>query len=85
MPHLMLSAENHTRHAAWNPEPVEDLEPLRRQVYAIIDAILLDTKPDEAGVRDQLRWHVANHPGRPEKALLDHLLSVSTTVQDDSA
>jgi hypothetical protein len=85
MPHLMLSAENHTRHAVRSPETVEDLEPLRRQVSAIIDAILLGTKPDGAPVREQLRWHVANNPGQPEKALLDHLLSVSATVQDDSA
>ncbi|MCX6497650.1 MAG: hypothetical protein NTU93_02470 [Arthrobacter sp.] len=84
MPHLMLSAET-TRHTPLSSETVEDLEPLRRQVSAIIDAILLDTKPDEAAVREQLRWHVANHPGRPEKALLDHLLTVSALVQDDSA
>ena len=54
-----------------------DLDPLRRQVSAIIDAILSDTKPDEAQVRERLRWHVANNPGQPEKALLGHLLSVS--------
>lgn len=54
-----------------------DLGPLRRQVSAIIDAILSGTKPDEAQVRERLRWHVANNPGQPEKALLGHLLSVS--------
>ncbi|MCB5290889.1 hypothetical protein [Arthrobacter sp. SO3] len=54
-----------------------DLGPLRRQVSAIIDAILADTTPDEAPVREKLRWHVANNPGQPEKALLSHLLSVS--------
>lgn len=54
-----------------------DVEPLRRQVSAIIDAILSDTKPEEAHVRERLRWHVANNPGQPEKALLNHLLSVS--------
>ena len=53
------------------------LGPLRRQVSAIIDTILSDTTPDEAQVRDRLRWHVANNPGQPEKALLGHLLSVS--------
>ncbi|MET1021891.1 MAG: hypothetical protein ABWX69_06800 [Arthrobacter sp.] len=53
------------------------MDPLRRQVYAIIDAILSDTKPEEAGVRAKLRGHLANNPGQPEKALLDHLLSVS--------
>ncbi|QDY91623.1 hypothetical protein E7Y32_01950 [Arthrobacter sp. UKPF54-2] len=61
------------------------MEPLRRQVSAIIDAILSETKPEEALVREQLRRHVANNPGQPEKALLNHLLSISTTVQDDTA
>ena len=54
-----------------------DLGPLRRQVSAIIDAILSGTKPEEAQVRENLRWQVANNPGQPEKALLSHLLSVS--------
>lgn len=54
-----------------------DLGPLRRQVSAIIDAILSETKPEEAQVRERLRRHVANNPGQPEKALLGHLLSVS--------
>ena len=60
-----------------SPEIDPDLEPLRRQVSAIIDAILSDTKPEEALVREKLRWHLANNPGQPEKALLNHLLSVS--------
>jgi hypothetical protein len=85
MPHLLLSTGTRTRHAARSPETHEDLEPLRRQVSAIIEAILEETKPDEAMVREQLRWHVANNPGEPEKALLNHLLSVSTTLQDDTA
>ena len=60
-----------------SPEVDEELEPLRLQVSAIIDAILSDTKPEEAQVREKLRQHVANNPGQPEKALLNHLLSVS--------
>ena len=48
MPHLLLSTETRTRHAARSPETHEDLEPLRRQVSAIIEAILEETKPDEA-------------------------------------
>lgn len=59
------------------PEVDSDLGPLRSQVTAIIDAILTDTKPEEAQVREKLRWHIANNPGQPEKALLSHLLSVS--------
>jgi len=81
----MLSTETRTRHAVRSPETSEDLEPLRRQVTAIIDAILSETKPEEAAVREQLRRHVVENPGQPEKALLNHLLSVSTTVQDDTA
>ena len=60
-----------------SPGVDQDLGPLRRQVSAIIDAILSDTKPEEAQLREKLRWHVANYPGQPEKALLNHLLSVS--------
>ena len=62
-------------HAADQVDP--DLGPLRRQVSAIIDAILSDTNPEESQVREQLRRHVAKNPGQPEKALLSHLLSVS--------
>jgi hypothetical protein len=54
-----------------------DLEPLRKQVSEIIDVILAGKSPDEAELREQLRRHVARHPGRPEKALLGHLISVS--------
>jgi hypothetical protein len=28
-------------------------------------------------VREKLQWHVANNPGRPEKALLEHLRTVA--------
>lgn len=55
----------------------EDLAPLRRQVTEIIDAILAGTGPAEYEVREQLRRLVASHPGRPEKALLKHLLRLS--------
>jgi hypothetical protein len=85
MPHLLLSTGTRTRHAARSLETPEDPEPLRRQVSAIIDAILSDDKPEEAAVRDQLRGHVANNPGEPEKALLAHLLSVSSCLQDGTA
>lgn len=91
MPHLLMSNESlksATRPAKSysNPRTSEpqrfpatdpDLEPLRRQVSAIIDEILADTRPDEAEVREKLRWHVADNPGQPEKALLSHLLSLS--------
>lgn len=91
MPHLLRSTTS-PRTTTWpsksprdsrpqehrrSPEVDPDLEALRQQVTAIIDAILSDTKPEEAHVRERLRWHVANNPDQPEKALLSHLLSVS--------
>lgn len=61
-----------------------DLEPLRRQSTSIINEVLAGTGPEEADVRDRLRWHVENNPGQPEKALLEHLLTVGVR-QDASA
>ena len=60
----------------------QDLDPLRGQVTDIIDAILAETGPEEAEVRDNLRRHVANHPGQPEKALLNHLLNLSVQQEE---
>ena len=71
------SGDSGPREYRRSPEADADLGPLRQQVSAIIDAILSDTKPEEAEVREKLCWHVANNPGQPEKALLSHLLSVS--------
>ena len=91
MPHLLLSnpslktaprlAKSRARFRMQeyrrSPEVDPDLTPLRRQVSAIIDAILADVNPEEAEVRKKLRWHVANNPGQPEQALLSHLQSLS--------
>jgi hypothetical protein len=93
MPHQLMSEESLTPDAprlSSTPSSVSrlndyrrakavdpDLEPLRRQVSTIIDAILADNAPDEAEVREKLRLHVAQNPGRPEKALLGHLISLS--------
>lgn len=46
---------------------------IRRQVSDIVAAVLADTSPDQALVRDQLRRHLAEHPDNPERALVDHL------------
>lgn len=59
-------------------ESERDLNPLRGQVTEIIDAILTGTGPEEAEVREQLRRHVTTHPDCPEKALLKHLLGLSS-------
>ncbi|MCB5273950.1 hypothetical protein BJG92_01476 [Arthrobacter sp. SO5] len=97
MPYLLMSneslkgttwpAKSHSNSRIQEHQPFPgvdpDLEPLRRQVADIIDAVLADTKPEEAEVREKIRWHIAANPGRPEKALLSHLLSVS--VPQDAA
>lgn len=91
MPHSLLSNESMTagtlRVVPSSPTLLQDyrrsqevdpdLEPLRQQVASIIDAILSDNAPDDAEARERLRRHIARNPGRPEKALLGHLLSLS--------
>lgn len=49
---------------------------IRRQAREIINAVLSDPAPEQAGIRDQLREHLAAHPGNPEKALAEHLSSL---------
>lgn len=59
------------------PKDVDvDREPLRGQVSMIIEAILAGNSPDEADLRERLRRHVTRNPGRPERALLGHLISM---------
>ncbi len=56
--------------------PLEQLRGLRRQVLEIIDEVLSDSSQATDAVREQLRQHIAAHPGRPEEALLEHLSSL---------
>ena len=56
--------------------PLEQLRALRRQVLEIIDEVLSDSSQATDTVREQLRQHIAAHPGRPEEALLEHLSSL---------
>ncbi|MEO5778431.1 EAL domain-containing protein [Arthrobacter sp. PAMC25284] len=59
--------------------PDGDVTPgISRQAAAIIEAILADPAPERAPVRDRLRDHVAAHPGHPETALAEHLLSLGS-------
>lgn len=62
--------------------PAADVESgtsgIRRQAAEIIEAVLAQTAPENAAVRDQLRKHNAAHPGRPEVALAEHLASLGT-------
>jgi hypothetical protein len=56
------------------PDPA--LVPLRRQVMGIIWSILEDPAPEGACIRARLRECLARNAGRPEKALLEHLLAL---------
>lgn len=57
--------------SAPGPEPA-----IRRQAAEIIDSVLAGSGPEQAEIRDQLRECVAAHPGRPEAALLEHLMAI---------
>ena len=65
-------------------QPTKDPElgPIRRQAMAIISSILDDVSPEGAGVRIRLRALLAQHPGCPEKALLEHLRSLHSDFLD---
>lgn len=54
---------------------------IRRQASAIIDTVLSDPAPEQAHIRDQLREHVAVHPGHPETALTEHLISLRSLTR----
>lgn len=56
--------------------PLEQLRGLRLQVLEIIDEVLAESSQATEAVREQLRQHIAAHPGRPETALLEHLSSL---------
>ena len=85
---LQFRPLSHSTHRAVRPRRFRgadpDLEPLRRQSTSIINEVLASTNPDDAEAQDKLLWHVANNPGQPERALLDHLLTVGVR-QDESA
>ncbi|MDP9903627.1 EAL domain-containing protein [Arthrobacter bambusae] len=56
--------------------PLKQLRGLRLQVLEIIDEVLGDSSQATDAVREELRRHIAAHPGRPEEALLEHLSSL---------
>ncbi|MET3922513.1 EAL domain-containing protein [Arthrobacter sp. UYEF20] len=43
--------------------------------------MLTDPAPEQTHVRDQLREHVAAHPGHPETALTEHLISLRSQTR----
>ena len=58
---------------------------LRRQVLGLINDVLTDTAPEGEWARTQLRRLLAANPNEPERALLQHLITVTTTDLTDSA
>ncbi|MGO4587074.1 EAL domain-containing protein [Arthrobacter sp. 2RAF6] len=62
--------------------PLEQLRGLRLQVLEIIEEVLSDSSQATEAVREQLRQHIAAHPGRPEEALLEHLSSLRSVQPD---
>lgn len=57
---------------------------LRRQVLGLINDVLTDTAPEGERARLQLRRLLAANPDEPERALLQHLITVTTTDLTDS-
>ena len=57
-----------------------DAHPIAGQALEIIFSILEDPSPGLAEVQLRLRRCMAAHPGRPERALLAHLLDTSLRV-----
>jgi hypothetical protein len=74
--------------ASWpeyrQPTKDPELGPMRRQVMAIISSILDEPSPETADVRYRLRSFLAQYPGCPEKALLEHLRSMQSDFLDGS-
>lgn len=62
--------------------PLKQLSGLRRQVLEIIEEVLSDSSLATDAVREELRQHIAAHPGRPEEALLEHLSSLRSEQPD---
>jgi EAL domain-containing protein (putative c-di-GMP-specific phosphodiesterase class I) len=71
-----------------SPETVEpphvQLRALRLQVLEIIDEVLSDSSQATDAVREELRRHIAAHPGHPEEALLEHLTSLRQQQSDET-
>lgn len=66
--------------------PPQDVEgsTLRRQVLELINDVLTDTAPEGEWARIQLRRLLAANPDEPERALLQHLITVTTSDLADS-
>ncbi|WP_458113379.1 hypothetical protein M1D88_04485 [Arthrobacter sp. R1-13] len=58
-----------------------DVETLRHQASDIIDSILGETEPEGSEIRDRLRLCLSLNAGNPERALLQHLMSLRSRSQ----
>lgn len=67
-----------------SPPQVVDGMTLRRQVLELINDVLTDTAPEGEWARTQLRDLQAANPDEPERALLQHLMAVTTADLTDS-
>lgn len=56
---------------------------LRRQIVDIILDVLSETEPVRPEVRARMLQHLAENPGHPERALLDHLRDLG--IRTDAA
>lgn len=65
------------------PQDVDGLT-LRGQVLELINDVLTDPDPEGEWARAQLRNLLAANPDEPERALLQHLITVTTTDLIDS-
>jgi hypothetical protein len=59
----------------------DDTTGIRRQASEIIETVLSDQSPGQSRVRDQLRELLAAHPGHPETALTEHLISLGSLAR----
>lgn len=69
---------------AGNPAGIDkfpNVETLRHQASDIIESILDETEPSGSEVRDRLRLCMSLNVGNPERALLQHLMSLRSRSQ----
>jgi EAL domain-containing protein (putative c-di-GMP-specific phosphodiesterase class I) len=74
LPALTRSRAKSRRSARLEPDPEVVALTMRGQSQEIIDSVLADPAPQGESARARLRGHIAAHPGKPERALLDHLM-----------
>lgn len=55
---------------------------IRGQAWDIIESVLDDPSPQSEWARERLRTRMATHPGRPERALLEHLIATRAATDD---